>query len=362
MADSRPLIAKIQVEHSGAAKGGRTSTSTEEQNTKVNKAIHSSSEENTQENKKSNLFLEKLHKVGKFQLLRFLGINLALHTLVKQSAVYTSVLGALFQMLGALIDMILAPLLPMLIPFLRSFAQNLPGIAAKITSVLEWIGGKFVDFYNFSIRVWPFMEKIWNFLGGTLKYWIVGLIIARMGGFHTTFIQWTGQLLAMIALNFGKLLAFLAKNSIGRMLPRLFGRGKDGKVAGPPMTIATKVAYINALAMGAGSTGPPGGIGPVLANTTRQVGGRAALMGLLTSPLVIAAIVAAGAIAVGIMVTKAQGTALADRQIRSYDVVTANVEHVDENGNQISDRQARRNIAAQNEAETIQHLKQYTGY
>ena len=349
MADSRPLIAKIQVEHSGAAKGGRTSTSTEEQNTKVNKAIHSSSEENTQENKKSNLFLEKLHKVGKFQLLRFLGINLALHTLVKQSAVYTSVLGALFQMLGALIDMILAPLLPMLIPFLRSFAQNLPGIAAKITSVLEWIGGKFVDFYNFSIRVWPFMEKIWNFLGGTLKYWIVGLIIARMGGFHTTFIQWTGQLLAMIALNFGKLLAFLAKNSIGRMLPRLFGRGKDGKVAGPPMTIATKVAYINALAMGAGGKGPPGGIGPVLANTTRQAGSMAALRGLLTNPWVIAAIVAAGAVAVGIMATKNTIQKIEDRQAHRYDVL---VNDTDENGNQISDRAPRHRIQRKNDAET----------
>ena len=351
MADSRPLIAKIQVEHSGGAKGSRTSTNGETKNDKVNKAIHSSSEENTQETKKGNLFLDKLHKVGKFQLLRFLGINLALHTLVKQSAVYTSVLGALFQMLGALIDMILAPLLPMLIPFLRSFAQNLPGIASKITSVLEWLGGKFVDFYNFSIRVWPFMEKIWNFLGGTLKYWVVGLILTRMVGFHATFIAWSAQLLAMIALNFGKLLAFLAKNSIGRMLPRLFGRGKDGKVAGPPMTIATKVAYINALAMGAGGKGPPGGIGPVLGNTTRQAGSRAALMGTLSSPWVLAAIVAVGVAAAGIMAMKAHHNAMADRQLRRYDSVIANVEHVDENGNQISDRQARRNIAAQNKAE-----------
>ena len=51
MADSRPLIAKIQVEHSGAAKGGRTSTNTETKDTKVLGELHGSSEENTKETK-----------------------------------------------------------------------------------------------------------------------------------------------------------------------------------------------------------------------------------------------------------------------------------------------------------------------
>ena len=341
MADSRPLIAKIQVEHSGAAKGGRTSTSTEEQNTKVNKAIHSSSEENTQENKKSNLFLEKLHKVGKFQLLRFLGINLALHTLVKQSAVYTSVLGALFQMLGALIDMILAPLLPMLIPFLRSFAQNLPGIAAKITSVLEWIGGKFVDFYNFSIRVWPFMEKIWNFLGGTLKYWIVGLIIARMGGFHAMFIAWSAQLIAMLALNFGKLFAFLYKNSLGKMFGA--GGGKN-KVAGV-MTIAANVVNVNSAAglAAGGSAVLPGQVaraGQQVPKTAGRMammsGGAMAFLSGAGGILIIVGIVSAVIAYLGIK-------AIADRSERFREVRQSSFRMVDSNGNDIPDAGQLRN-------------------
>lgn len=341
MADSRPLIAKIQVEHSGGAKGSRTSTNGESKDAKVLGALHGSSEENTQETKKGNLFLDKLHKVGKFQLLRFLGINLALHTLVKQSAVYTSVLGALFQMLGALIDMILAPLLPMLIPFLRSFAQNLPGIAAKITGVLEWIGGKFVDFYNWTVKYLPYMEKIWNFIGGTVKYWIVGLILTRMVGFHATFIAWSVQLLAMIALNFGKLFAFLYKNSLGKMFGA--GGGKN-KVAGV-MTIAATVVNVNSAAglAAGGSAVLPGQV----ARAGQQVpktAGRMAMMGggalaMLGGP--------AGIIMIAVLVTAVityLGFKSMVRQSERNREARVTMIMVDSNGNDIPDAAQQRQM------------------
>jgi len=84
--------------------------------------------------------------------LKKAGIQFGLASLLKQSQVFTSYMGSIFQILGALIDVTLAPFLPLFIPVLKFLAKMMPGAAAvgkvvanAIISGLEWIKKHMAD-------------------------------------------------------------------------------------------------------------------------------------------------------------------------------------------------------------------------
>ena len=76
-----------------------------------------------------------------------LGLNFGVGALVKQSQIFTSTVGVIFQLLGALVDVILAPFLPIIIPIIRILGKAVPHIsnwmqkhiAPAVNKIVEWI-------------------------------------------------------------------------------------------------------------------------------------------------------------------------------------------------------------------------------
>ena len=51
------------------------------------------------------------------------GIQMSTSTMLRQSQIFTSSIGAIFQMVGAVIDILLMPLVPLLIPLMQLFSK-----------------------------------------------------------------------------------------------------------------------------------------------------------------------------------------------------------------------------------------------
>ena len=92
--------------------------------------------------------------------LGVLGINLSLGAILKQSQIFTGVMGSLFQILGAFVDIALAPLMPL-------FARGLQALAGKIPAMFELVD-----------KVETYIKSIWAEAGGDWAAFI-GLLIGR---------------------------------------------------------------------------------------------------------------------------------------------------------------------------------------
>jgi len=98
-------------------------------------------------------------KAPKFWTAAFkkMGIQMGLAGILKQSQIFTSTIGSLFQIFGAFVDVMLAPFVPLFIPAIRWLARQLPtvakaaqataeGISKVIKAVWSWFfGGKFKE-------------------------------------------------------------------------------------------------------------------------------------------------------------------------------------------------------------------------
>lgn len=77
--------------------------------------------------------------------LKTAGISFGMSAILKQSQLFTSYVGTIFQIVGALIDVTLAPLMPIFIPVLKFLAKMMPGaakvgqsVANVILMIIEW--------------------------------------------------------------------------------------------------------------------------------------------------------------------------------------------------------------------------------
>lgn len=96
--------------------------------------------------KKSQKLHEEAKKNNKIRhresIAKAIGVNLTLSSVLKQSQVFTSTLGSIFQILGALVDVILAPFLPYIVPAIRRMAEWIPRAAKFAQALAERIGPK----------------------------------------------------------------------------------------------------------------------------------------------------------------------------------------------------------------------------
>ena len=317
MPDARPLVAKIQVEHTGASSGA-VKKAPEGSSTGSGKKLVAGVEDGVEQSKKSNLFLEKLHKVSRFQLLRFLGVNIALTALVKQSAIWTNTLGALFQMFGALIDMILAPFMPFIVKFLRDFAKNLPKIAERITDgilgFIDWVRA----IYDKLVSMAPWLQNLFDSLGAIIKYSIITLLVARIFGLQGVLVGGIIKLSGLLLWGFGKLLGLLGVNKLFKFLGNLFGKTSATKY------IQAAVVYLNSakIMAGYGLTGVPDKLAKGLGV------GSAIGVGALTA-------VAAGITYGSMKGTEKLGSIYTSR--RDMLELTINMHRTDMNNNQVDD-------------------------
>ena len=239
MADGRPLIAKIQVEHSGAgskSSGNRTaSTGTTSQKERVA----------AEENKNQTKSLRSLVKQGRFSLLSILGISFTISSMLKQSQIWTGTIGAVFQMIGALFDMILAPLIPMLNPLLQKFAQKIPDIAEAVANLVKWIVGIWRWIKGLYDKLPNWLKNALNVMvWGPLKIMLGTYLVARMI-FGAKMVH--GALLVGFTKLFGKFLPRGGKSIIGTVAGGNASEILGKQFLGLPITDPPKASFISSI-------------------------------------------------------------------------------------------------------------------
>ena len=84
------------------------------------------------------------------------GLNFGMSSMLKQSQIFTSFIGVIFQLMGALIDVILAPLIPLFFPVIRLIGSWIPHVQQFMDSAYNWlsgVGNKIVGWYD-SAKNW----------------------------------------------------------------------------------------------------------------------------------------------------------------------------------------------------------------
>jgi len=84
--------------------------------------------------------VKETQKMSK-SLLGRLGIQFSIASILKQSQIFTGVLGSVFQILGAMVDVFLAPLMPFFIRTLRGMVSFIPYVQEKGEQFAAWIEG-----------------------------------------------------------------------------------------------------------------------------------------------------------------------------------------------------------------------------
>ena len=109
----------------------------------------------------SKTFSDKLGGAKKF-FSKNLGLQFGLSSVLKQSQVFTSFVGTIFQLIGALVDVMLAPLLPLFFPLVRMLASAIPH-AQKFG---EYVAAELLDFFqgikDWYISITPFLDEKWE--------------------------------------------------------------------------------------------------------------------------------------------------------------------------------------------------------
>jgi hypothetical protein len=172
MADARPLIARIQVEHGSAGSFGQSDSEGSGGGDRVQQQIA----KNTGPRGVNATLQKAMHttykNIQKKASLQTLGISLSIASLLKQSQIFTSSLGAIFQLIGAMIDLFLAPLVkPVLIPFIKWMARNMP----------MWVENAHAMLATLRDAIRPILEKIWSMIPQVAKD-NMGYLIAFLAG------------------------------------------------------------------------------------------------------------------------------------------------------------------------------------
>jgi len=148
-----------------------------------------------------NQFTKKVPPMEK--LFKKMGLDVSAKGLLKQSQIFTGTLGAIFQILGAFIDITLAPMLPMVVPFIRKMVKMIPQFRKLGESIRDII---------------MFVHK-WtqNFLPKFMKGWAKWILAAL-------------ALLAIIAIKSGGI-GFMGRGIKNKAMTGSFRAGKAGGAA-----------------------------------------------------------------------------------------------------------------------------------
>lgn len=128
------------------------------------------------------------------RFFKSIGIEFSLKSMLKQSQIFTSYVGTIFQLFGALVDVTLAPLLPYLIPVARWLGQQLPKVAAfmqeKVQALVEWVTPFFQRVKELFSEGW---ERGWDRIGDKIKSFFDSLHLGPLGTGIQKFTSWIGD-------------------------------------------------------------------------------------------------------------------------------------------------------------------------
>lgn len=83
-------------------------------------------------------------------MFKKMGIQMGLAGILKQSQIFTSTVGALFQIFGAFVDVLIAPLIrPLILPVLRWLARQIPVVGRASKAFFAFISKAGTGFINF---------------------------------------------------------------------------------------------------------------------------------------------------------------------------------------------------------------------
>ena len=193
--------------------------------TGVGSADASGGKENGDEKTQKSL----LKRVGDFAK-KHTGIQFTTSALLKQSQVFTSTVGTIFQLIGALVDVILGPFIPIIVPLMMLIAKAIP----KIQAISTWIADKLIGFIDWLATAWKDPAEAWRIMKENIPIWInsgidylwgflsgsgpLGEIKRRVVQFAIMFpafrnkiVGWALKLVPKIISGIGKTLAMLIK-------------------------------------------------------------------------------------------------------------------------------------------------------
>ena len=93
-----------------------------------------------------------------------LGISFNLANVLKQSQIFTSFVGTIFQLMGALVDVILAPFLPILIPVITKVASWIPAISGYAQSAANGLFRLFAWIGKWGEKIFTFLSEVNSYL------------------------------------------------------------------------------------------------------------------------------------------------------------------------------------------------------
>ena len=193
---SLPLLAKLQIEwaNKGAGPGADTSG-------KGAGGKKSDSKTLVQQGAKAA-------KGNKSFLRSTLGIQLGVAAILKQSQIFTGIVGTIFQLVGALVDVILAPFLPIIVPAIRLIAKMIPVVANMSRKLFEFIEPAL-------IKITGLFSGMPESIGGVFKNILAGIILvgfwAKVLGLWGPFIRVSKALLSAIDVALGSLIVTFIK-------------------------------------------------------------------------------------------------------------------------------------------------------
>jgi len=105
---------------------------------------------------KSVIGMPKLAKGLLSKGMGILGINIGISALLRQSQIFTSTLGALFQILGGFVDVILAPFMPLFAKVIQTLGDKIPWVAEMAQKGFDWLEG----------NVFPIIKNLFGIIIG----------------------------------------------------------------------------------------------------------------------------------------------------------------------------------------------------
>tara|TARA_R100000808_G_scaffold4137_1_gene13786 strand:+ start:682 stop:1986 length:1305 start_codon:yes stop_codon:yes gene_type:complete len=110
--------------------------------------------------KQQTEYAKEAEKQRKVSLAKTLGVTISLSAILKQSQVFTSTIGSIFQLMGALVDVILAPFIePIIVPALQLMAKMIPKVAAWAQKIADESIPKIKEYFAPAVDA---LNKIFN--------------------------------------------------------------------------------------------------------------------------------------------------------------------------------------------------------
>ena len=176
------------------------------------------------------------------KLVKKMGINVGISSILKQSQIFTGTIGSIFQIFGALVDVILAPFLPVIVPIIRILGNLIPGIHKLIGGIINWYDN------NISPILTEFGQKVGGWISDHLLGWLPDSVQEKIKSWFE-------------GADWGK---WLKNLFLGGLLLGVLNRFGFLKLLGPIGTILTKIPVLGPLIAKIG--GLAAGIGRAVAS------------------------------------------------------------------------------------------------